>query len=113
MASAGLTYLVWGNSYKDPELWVFQESWIIIWRLMLKQITYLTHVALSFLSDTEVTLLSHALPRTEYKQATWFVVLTFRKKSNYFSRTCITFVVENFNSRILNALGEAWKSFAR
>lgn len=72
---------------------------------MSKQATYLTHVALSFLPDIEVTLLSHALPRTEYKQATWFVVLTFRKKSNYFSRTCITFVVENFHSRILNALG--------
>lgn len=72
---------------------------------MSKQTTYLTHVALSFLPDIEVTLLSHALPRTEYKQATWFVVLTFRKKSNYFSRTCITFVVENFHSRILNALG--------
>lgn len=72
---------------------------------MSKQTTFLTHVALSFLPDSEVTLLNHALPRTEYKQATWFVVLTFRTKSNYFSRTCIAFVVENFSSRTLNALG--------
>lgn len=88
-----------------PHLIMQLDSWLIIWRLMSKRTTFLTHVALSFLPDSEVTLLSHALPRTEYKQATWFVVLTFRTKSNYFSRTCITFVVENFNSRTLNALG--------
>lgn len=49
--------------------------------------------------------MSHALPRTEHEQATGLVALTFKKESNYFSRTCITFVVENSNSRIFNALG--------